>query len=172
VLLRDAVPGDAAAIGEVHVAAIRGAHPDLFTPDVLTEMTEHRRRLWPERFTNGELDADALLVVANVETGDVVGFIQAGPHLDADHEGQGQIKRLYVHPTAWGGGAASVLMTAALDALRERGFAQVSLWAYPGAVRACRFYEKSGFRRIDGSKTIQVVDGVTVEDVQFTRSLG
>ena len=48
----------------------------------------------------------------------------------------------------WGTGAASALMEAVLAFARENGFEQVNLEVRSDNIRAIRFYEKFGFRKL------------------------
>jgi GNAT superfamily N-acetyltransferase len=71
---------------------------------------------------------------------------------ERDHEivgmasaGGGELRNLYVAPTAWGSGAASELMRAALDWLAESGVHEAVLWVGEGNARARRFYEREGW---------------------------
>jgi GNAT superfamily N-acetyltransferase len=59
--------------------------------------------------------------------------------------GGSELRSLYVVPEAWGSGAASALMDAALDAIRADGSAEALLWVVEANPRARRFYEREGW---------------------------
>lgn len=56
-----------------------------------------------------------------------------------------ELRSLYVTPEAWGTGAATELMKAALGAIRGEGHAVSTLWVVEGNARARRFYEREGW---------------------------
>src|SRR5262249_5588201 len=60
-----------------------------------------------------------------------------------------ELRSLYVVPEAWGTGVAKPLMDAALDAMRERGATESTLWVVEANSRARRFYEREGWT-LDG----------------------
>jgi len=51
----------------------------------------------------------------------------------------------YLHPDAWGSGAAEPLMMACTEFLRAAGFHEAVLWVLRDNPRAHRFYEKTGW---------------------------
>jgi ribosomal protein S18 acetylase RimI-like enzyme len=71
------------------------------------------------------------------------------------HRPTTELSKIYVLPTAHGGGVARQLLDAALAAAREIGAAGMWLGTNQANVRAQRFYEKSGFERI-GTKRFHV----------------
>ena len=56
-----------------------------------------------------------------------------------------ELRSLYVVPEAWGTGVGQLLMKAALDAMRERGASEATLWVVDANARARRFYEREGW---------------------------
>ena len=58
----------------------------------------------------------------------------------------GEVRALFVSSRRWRGGVGRELMEAALADLRERGFAQATLWTLAANERANGFYEAHGFR--------------------------
>jgi GNAT superfamily N-acetyltransferase len=60
-----------------------------------------------------------------------------------------ELRSIYVVPEAWGTGVAQLLMESALDAMRERGATEATLWVVEANPRARRFYEREGWT-LDG----------------------
>lgn len=62
-----------------------------------------------------------------------------------------EVSGLNVDPAAWGRGAATALLSAAVAHMRRRGFAHAVLWVMEGNARAIRFYQREGWQR-DGAR--------------------
>jgi GNAT superfamily N-acetyltransferase len=100
-----------------------------------------------EALIAGERGASALIA----QLGEApVGFAVVRPSQDDSDEGTGELYALYVLPSSWGTGVMRELMSAALDRMREAGFAEATLWAAELNRRARAAYESTGWRR-DGA---------------------
>ena len=75
-----------------------------------------------------------------------------------------EIIAIHTLPESWGTGLGAAMLTTALNQI---GNQPVFLWAFKENTRACRFYEKHGFRW-DGSERVSEFDG-TVE-VRYVRN--
>ena len=85
------------------------------------------------------------MLMAEDESG-MLGFTMCGESRDPDATDEvGEVRTMFVVPAAWGRGAGSALMTAALDDLRERGYSEATVWSFADNERANRFYERHGF---------------------------
>ena len=60
-------------------------------------------------------------------------------------------------------------MDAALDDLRERGYAEATVWSFADNERANAFYERHGFTRDGGERTEEV--WAHILEVRYRRSL-
>ena len=155
VTFRAAVPADADAIAQVHVAswqvAYRGIIPD-----------EHLDRLdWRERarVRRGQLERaaeDKIRVDVALDGGSIVGFVASGPERAPDpSEPPGyEVYALYLVPAAWGRGIGHHLLTRALAAMPED--AQAVLWVLEDNARGRTFYERQGFRADGGRSGINL----------------
>jgi RimJ/RimL family protein N-acetyltransferase len=110
--------------------------------------------------------AFAGLLVAE-QGGQVVGYSQFGR--DREEAGRGEIFGFYLHPAAWGHGAATELMAASLRDLGARGLDPVVVWTHPGAMRAHAFYVRSGFRATGRSRTETLGSEIDAPEVEFVR---
>jgi L-amino acid N-acyltransferase YncA len=104
------------------------------------------------------------------EAGEMLGFTICGECRDADASDEvGEVRMMFAASSAWGRGAGSALMTAALNDLRERGYTEATVWSFADNERANRFYERHGFTR-DGAERTEDAWAHIVE-VRYRRSL-
>ena len=109
------------------------------------------------------------MLMAEDESG-MLGFTMSGESRDPDAtDDVGEVRTMFAVPAAWGRGAGSALMTAALDDLRERGYSEATVWSFADNERANRFYERHGFTR-DGSERAEEV-WAGIREVRYRRRL-
>ncbi len=89
------------------------------------------------------------------ERKEVMGYARlfADPAMDASlpkeyRQGAIELVRFYLKREAFGTGAAQLLMNHCLAEARRMGFARMYLGVWEKNLRAQRFYEKSGFRKM------------------------
>ena len=121
IVVRRATVADAEEIGEAHASAWEVAYVDLFEPEVLRRAAATRRTMWGQMLASSDFDFAGLLVAE--QSGHVVGFSQFGRA--REEPGRGEIFGFYLHPGAWGKGAATELMTASLRGLGGLGFEEL-----------------------------------------------
>lgn len=140
IILRPAIPHDAADIAAVHVACWREAYPGL-VPDAVLEALDPSRRtdMWRAAIPRGRV----FVATDGIE---VVGFVDSGPQRHAGLPFDAEIYALYVLRRAqWRGLGRRLMKSAAID-LRRDGLASLSLWVLDGNAPARRFYEALGGR--------------------------
>lgn len=93
---------------------------------------------------DGEAVGYTMLVFGDPVDSDVSAAVAARPTVE--------LSKVYVMPGLHGAGVAATMVSATLDAARERGVASVWLGVNQQNLRANRFYEKSGFVKM-GVKT-------------------
>lgn len=94
---------------------------------------------------------DVRVLIAD-DDGQAVGHTAFGKSRDDDVAPDvGEIRAFFVRPAAWRRGVGSALMQAALEQLRELGYAEATVWSFDANARANAFYEHHGFRR-DGAE--------------------
>jgi RimJ/RimL family protein N-acetyltransferase len=165
IVVRRATVADGEEIGEAHASAWEAAYIDLFEPDVLRHAAAQRRTMWSQRLAKSDFDFASLLVAD--QGGRVVGFSEFGK--DREETGRGEIFGFYLHPAAWGLGAATQLMAASLRGLANLGLDPVVVWTHPGAGRAQSFYVKSGFKATGRSRVETLGSGIDAPEVEFVR---
>jgi RimJ/RimL family protein N-acetyltransferase len=165
VRVRRATLDDAAAIADVHVRTWQAAYEHVFGVERLSGVTaEQRLPMWRQILQSGEQTA----FVVESDDGSVVGWCSVGPSRDDDADGE--LWGIYVLSDAWGSGAATALMSAGVEALRESGCRAVILWVLEDNPRARRFYEREGWVP-DGERKQDEFLGVAVTEVRYRRSL-
>ncbi len=114
--------------------------------------------------------AVSVLLAEEEEEGELLGFSTSGQSRDDDADPSvGEIRSFFVAAGWWGQGVGRALMAAGLDSLRERGFAEATVWSFAANERANRFYERAGFTRDGAEKTEEV--WAHLPEVRFRRSL-
>jgi len=170
--IRPATPDDAALLHELAAATFPLACP----PDTLPASIESfiATNLSVDSFTAYLSDPARLLFVGEVD-GVASGYTMVvfGEPGDADVAASvtarptAELSKCYALPSAHGTGLAAALVTASVQAARDRGARSVWLGVNQQNARANRFYEKQGFVQV-GTKRFLV--GERYED-DFVRSL-
>ena len=168
-VIRDAVVGDADALGRVHVrawqAAYRGVMPDEYL-DGLSAVD--RAEMWRGRIARTDLTP---LLVAVVDD-EPVGFATYGAEQPSDDATEsGQLYAMNVDPDHWGGGIGRALLRRATDALAAAGYRDAVLWVVPENARARALYESEGWVDDHALATEEIL-GVTVRDMRLRTRLG
>jgi len=198
--VRDAWPGEARAIAEVHVLSWRAAYRGLLPADVLDGLSvDGRERMWAG-ILRDPAPRRAVLVAA--EEDKVLGFAALGPSRVAELAVQagttegiseeiaeeietvdatvaqtglqtetGELYALYLHPDHWGTGLGARLHTAALRRLHEHGFASAVLWVLAGNERALAFYRRAGWTEDGGTKLDHGPGGAELNEIRLTLTL-
>jgi GNAT superfamily N-acetyltransferase len=167
VRIRDAVPSDAEAIAEVHVASWQEAYRGMLPDEYLDGLrAADRVAFWHERL--GDPPARGAVLVAE-EEGRLLGFTNLLPHPDLG-DTWALLPHVYLHPDAWGRGLGPALMAGVLDRARGDGFTHVELWTLVANVRAQHVYERDGWVS-DGTEKREVVWGVELPEVRYTLEL-
>jgi ribosomal protein S18 acetylase RimI-like enzyme len=157
--VRRVEPGDAAALGEIHVRTWQAAYAHVFGAERLAAMSAERRTEQWRRWLADGVEA----WVYEDEAGTVVGFVWIGDSREAPDEGE--LFAIYVLPEAWGSAAGRELMAAGRDAL-QAAYPTSILWVLEDNPRARRFYEREGWT-LDGGRKEDEVLGSVVAEVRY-----
>jgi ribosomal protein S18 acetylase RimI-like enzyme len=158
--VRDAVIDDADALATAHIDGWRVGYRGVVSDEYLDaeEFATSRRDRWRAWTWQAALP-DSRMFVVTIQ-GRVVGFGHAGPEqpdptltptvtTDGPTTTQGlhrgEVYGFYVHPSAWGSGAAAALMSRCEEFLRDEGYPSALLWVLRDNPRALAFYEKAGW---------------------------
>jgi GNAT superfamily N-acetyltransferase len=115
-------------------------------------------------------DGAVSMLLVEGEDGEVLGSSACGASRDEDASREvGEVRSFFVAAGHWREGVGRALMAAALDSLRERGFAQATVWSFAANERANAFYEAHGFRR-DGAEKAQE-HWANILEVRYRRRL-
>ena len=138
ITIREAVPGDAAAIAQVHEEAWRATYQGIIPHGALTRMIARRGADWWARAAGHEEGLRLLIF-----DGQVQGYASFGrtrlPYPDT-----GEIFELYLAPIFQGIGLGKRLFLSVHQILRRRGLADLVVWALEENERACAFYDQLG----------------------------
>ena len=169
-MLRAPVPADSAILGRLHAETWHAAYAGLLPDWVLADVTvEARTALW-ERFLAGGTSDRGTVLFSCDSTDTPVGFAITGPCRDAETPEAGELYAIYVASAQWGRGVGPELIEGAQGALRDAGFDEAVLWVLVGNDRACRFYERHGWRA-DGTEVVKDVHDCPVPELRYRRSL-
>lgn len=170
VWVREMAESDIDAVATVRVRgwqkAYRGLMPQTYLDGLSVEEDAERRR---EFFSRGL--GDVVNLVAEDDTGEVVGWSCFGPYRDRDvPPGDAELYALYVHPSRLGTGVGRALLDETRRRVAERGFPHLRLWVLEENRRARRFYERAGFGADGGAETYKV-DGAAVPELRYALRL-
>lgn len=155
--LRLAVPADALAVARVHVRSWQVGYQGLLPGAYLDGLRLEDRAA---RYTFDRSDGPRT-TVAIVDRA-IAGFAT----INGD-----ELAALYVDPDAWGNGIGRALVSRARADLAAAGATAARLWLLDGNQRGQRFYERDGWAT-DGTRRAQTVWSVTVDEIEYRRSLG
>ena len=163
--LRDALPSDADAVARVHVRTWQTAYRGLLPDAYLDSLRADERAA---RYTFGIRDPATPQTLVALDSGELVGFATIRT-LPEEHESS-ELCALHVDPTHWNRRIGLALIEAARTRLHEFGSRRARLWLLAGNARAERFYRLDRWQP-DGTRRSEVVWGVSVDEVGFTRAL-
>ncbi|MTB71214.1 GNAT family N-acetyltransferase [Arsenicicoccus cauae] len=143
--VRQARVNDAPAVGTVQSAVWRQAFAGLIPAEVLEGFEPLPfARAW--RASLEQPPSPRHVLVVSCAGPQVLGYAAIGPCEDPDAEdGDGEIITLGVHPDARRQGHGSRLLNAAVDLLRDGGFAHAYAWVPAEDVTTRAFLEAGGF---------------------------
>ncbi|GAA2761331.1 GNAT family N-acetyltransferase [Streptomyces paradoxus] len=168
--IREMTLADCDRVAEIRVGGWRSAYqgliPQSYLDGLSVEEDAERRRT---RLTQG--DGSVVNLVAEDAGGELVGWACHGPYREGEVlTSDAELYAIYVHPRHVGQGAGRALLARAVAGCAAAGHGRVLLWVLKGNDRARRFYERAGFRA-DGAEEPFEVDGVTVPEVRYARTL-
>jgi RimJ/RimL family protein N-acetyltransferase len=163
--LRPGAPEDAQALARLFLESASAGFGELLPEDyawpTAAEVEERTRAAMGEEGVG--------LIVAEGPDG-LLGYVGHSPTRDAGEPAWvGEVRSMFVHPSAWGEGLGHALIERAFEALRSRGFGEATLWSFADNRRANAFYERHGMAR-DGAGRREAVWN-DVDEVRYRRAL-
>jgi GNAT superfamily N-acetyltransferase len=164
VIIRAALPPDAADIARIHVEAWRAAYIRIVPQAVLDRLSiDRRQQFWANRLA----DPDESRTFVAVRDGRIAGFAGTGRPADPEHSRDtAELATIYLLPEVWRLGVGRLLMRRSTDDLAERGFSSAILWVLTDNDRGRRFYEAVGWQA-DGRVQMLDFDGTPVEEMRY-----
>jgi len=143
VIIRDARPDEAAAVGELRVAAYRAL-------GLLPAGSEYAQTLRGLGF-DGDRGDRAVLVAADEAGNQILGTVtlesfEPGSELAKDQT-EADVRAFAVAPQAQGQGVGRELLLAAIERAEKRGLRRLRLCTQPAMRAAQHLYVTTGFRR-------------------------
>lgn len=168
--IREPLPEDASALGEIHVRAWQEGYKDGLMPDDFLRSLSAKERadMWGDALSRPPRERSARLVSADAD-GNVCGFILVGPAEGEADATEGEVYALNVDPVVWGHGHGRSLLEEGAARLRGAGFDQAILWVHSGNGRARHFYEWAGWVDDGAERRVEVL-GVKVPETRYRRS--
>jgi ribosomal protein S18 acetylase RimI-like enzyme len=130
--------GDLGRVAEIKVRNWKDTYGPLIPANVLRPFLDPVAQL--DYVRRSVESTDAILLVAEERTGNVIGFSLAF----LDHGPEPWLESLHVHPDFQSRGAGTLLMRATATELKARGFNAMRLGVVDGNTAAERFYERLG----------------------------
>lgn len=148
--IRDAVPGDAGAIAEIHVRSWQAAYAGILPGDYLAALSIEKHTAFWER----ELAGSGSTTLVSVRESSITGWVSGGDSRDEDGAGVSEIYAIYVSPACWGGGSGRKLIRAVSS--RFPSGSATTLWVLEQNRRGIMFYQHLGFAADGATKTIRI----------------
>ncbi|NEB13407.1 GNAT family N-acetyltransferase [Streptomyces coelicoflavus] len=170
VRVREMTLADCDRVSRIRVRGWQSAYRGLMPQPYLDAMdvtadAERRRALF------ARTSDDVVHLVAEDESGEVVGWACVGPYRDGEaRTADAELYALYVDIGRAGAGVGQTLLRESVRRCETAGQARMLLWVLKGNTRARRFYERAGFAP-DGAEEPCVVEGVPVPEVRYARPL-
>jgi ribosomal protein S18 acetylase RimI-like enzyme len=162
---------DVAAVAALHALSRQVTYRGIIPAGALRAMTaKGLSRSWTDRVAREH--ATHRLYLAEV-AGDLRGFSYVGPgdEIERVPPGTGVLYAIHVHPDAQGTGIGRALMDLSLRTFADWQYANAILWVLEGNERACRFYERNGWRH-DGTVRESPIGNVVTRQLRYVRPVG
>jgi ribosomal protein S18 acetylase RimI-like enzyme len=168
-MIRKATVNDARAIAEVHVKSWQAAYRGLLPEDFLQSLSVDRRE---EQWKRGVQNPKQVLLVYEEEN-QVVAFCGFAPSRDddVDKTTTAELGTIYALETVWSQGIGKMLWQEAIKLMREKGFAEVTLWVLKGNDRAIKFYERQGMIFDGTTKTERLNETPELHELRYRMKL-
>jgi len=142
--IRDATPGEAALIADVHYRARAESYPAFLPPPLVnTRPLQERERRWHSFLGDPGYGRDRYLLVLEA-AGTAVGFGAGGPQRHGDPAFPGEIWSLYLLQSDQRQGHGSRIVAELARRMGSVGYPALIVWTQAANAVSRRFYEKLG----------------------------
>ncbi len=140
--VRPATPDDAAGIARVHVDSWRSTYAGIVPAEYLAGLSYERSAAnWERGLSSPE--SRSVYLVAEDESGRIVGFVSGGPGRDEHPDYSGELYAIYLFRENQRQGIGRLLMSALARELLARGYTSWLIWVLKDNP-ARGFYERMG----------------------------
>lgn len=161
-LVRDAIPNDVPSVAKIHMDVWKDTYEGIVPSEVLSERNyEELEDSWLDRIFD-DPDTKEIMLVAENEDGEVVGFIVAST--DGQDSYESMIKSIYVNEEYQRQGIGTMLFQAAIERLVEENINNLIVWTYKDNKNR-KFYEKMG-GKLFKEATVEV-NGRKVDKISY-----
>ena len=162
--IRQATLEDAAGIARVHVESWRTTYPGIMPQEHLDALSvTDRERTWTEILSADGL-AKATVYVAEMDGGEVVGFVSGGKERAGDPDYRSEVYGLYLLQSQQGKGLGRRLVQTFARRMSQDGHRTLLIWVNVHNP-ARRFYEASG--GVHARTGQREIKGVTYDDAGY-----
>lgn len=163
VTIRQATLNDVSAIARIHVDSWRTTYAGIVPDAYLANLTyESRENQWRNILsTTGN---PSVLMVAENESKQVIGFASGGKEREGNPAYTGELYAIYLPKQEQGAGVGSTLIRAVAKWLLETGFDSMLVWVLKDNP-SCRFYERMGGQYLT-EKDIEI-GGTTLVEIAY-----
>lgn len=146
VMIRDAVPDDAAGIARVHVDSWKSTYRGIVPDEVLDGLSYQRQEEQRHWIFQNQL-SEAFTLVAEDDGGTIVGFADAGPERTEDPDYRSEIYAIYLRREAQGHGVGRQLFEEVVRRVHQSGLDFILIWVLEDNPSR-GFYEHMGGRPV------------------------
>lgn len=168
-ILREAEPKDAEAIGRIRVAAWRAAYRP-FMPEGFLSALDPENNLTELKGRLSNQNSDFSVSVAEKNLNAVAFSIIGKPRYDAPAKTM-ELWAVNVLPECWRMGIASALVERAISYSSGAGFERVELWCIKGNTPAQNAYRKLGFVESGQERSTSQLTGSTLHEAHYVQVL-
>lgn len=147
IVIREAQPSDAPAMARINVATWRNSYGKFLPRQLMEELSCSQKQSEIENFFARWEENQAVALVAENKSGEMMAFIMAGKNHRQDLRYMGEIYNLHIAPAFQSRGIGCCLVYRVSQVFRQRNWNTMMVWAL-AENPSRRFYEKLGGRVI------------------------
>ncbi len=147
IVIREAQPSDAPAMARINVATWRDSYGKFLPRQLMEELSCSQKQSEIENFFARWEENQAVALVAENKSGEMMAFIMAGKNHRQDLRYMGEIYNLHIAPAFQSRGIGCCLVYRVSQVFRQRNWNTMMVWAL-AENPSRRFYEKLGGRII------------------------